>query len=35
MGRHGLGEMNENGEMFADPCASNRLVIRGSVFPHI
>ena len=27
MGRRGLGEMNENGEMFADFCVSNRLVI--------
>ena len=34
MGRHGLCEMNENGEMFADLCASNRLVIGDSVFPH-
>ena len=34
MGCHGLGEMNENREMFADLCASNRLVIGGSVFPH-
>ena len=34
MGRYGIGEMNENGEMFADLCASNRLVIGVSVFPH-
>ena len=34
MGRHGLGEMNENGERFADVCALNNLVIGGSVFPH-
>lgn len=34
MGRHGLGQMNENGEMFADLCASNRLVIGGSMYPH-
>ena len=26
--------MNENGERFADLCALNQLVIRGSVFPH-
>ena len=34
MGRHGLGEMNENGERFADVCALNNMVIGGSVFPH-
>ena len=26
--------MNENGEMFAETCAKNNLMIRGSVFPH-
>ena len=26
--------MNENGEMFADLCSFNRLIIGGSVFPH-
>ena len=34
MGTHGIGEMNENGEMFADLCSFNRLIIEGSVFPH-
>ena len=34
MGTHGIGEMNENGEMFADLCPFNRLIIGGSVFPH-
>ena len=34
MGKHGLGIMNENGEMFADFCAFNNLVIGGSIFPH-
>jgi hypothetical protein len=34
MGTQGLGQMNENGEMFADLCALNSLVIGGSVFPH-
>ena len=34
MGKHGLGQMNKNGEMFADFCAENRKVIGGSVFPH-
>ena len=34
MGTHGLGQMNENGERFADLCALNQLVIGGSSFPH-
>ena len=34
MGTHGIGEMNENGGMFADICSFNRLIIGGSVFPH-
>lgn len=34
MGREGLGTMNENGEMFADFCVFNDLVIGGSVFQH-
>lgn len=34
MGKHGLGQMNENGEWFADLFALNQLVIGGSVFPH-
>ena len=34
MGRHGLGQMNENGERFANFCAFNGLVIGGSIFPH-
>ena len=34
MGTHGLGQMNENGERFADLCALNQLVIGGSFFPH-
>lgn len=29
MGKHGVGEMNENGEMFAETCANNSLVIGG------
>nr|KAG5687298.1 hypothetical protein BaRGS_016899 [Batillaria attramentaria] len=32
MGTHGLGQMNENGERFADFCALNQLVIGGSIF---
>jgi len=34
MGTHGLGQMNENGERFADLCALNQLVIGGSIFLH-
>ena len=34
MGTHGIGELNENGEMFADLCSFNILIIGGSVFPH-
>ena len=34
MGTHRLGQMNENGERFADLCALNQLVTGGSIFPH-
>ncbi|VDO47732.1 unnamed protein product [Schistosoma margrebowiei] len=34
MGRHGLGQRNENGEGFANLCAFNKLVIGGTIFPH-
>ena len=34
MGTHGLGQINENDERFADVCALNQLVIGGSIFPH-
>ncbi|VDP37243.1 unnamed protein product [Schistosoma margrebowiei] len=34
MGRHGLGQRNENGERFANLCAFNKLVIGGTIFPH-
>ena len=34
MGKHGVGTMNENGELLAETCASKNLVIGGSVFPH-
>jgi exonuclease III len=34
MGKHGLGEKNENGELLVDLCAANQLVIGGSLFPH-
>lgn len=34
MGVHGLGQMNDNGERFADMCSLNQLVTGGSIFPH-
>ncbi|VDP53567.1 unnamed protein product [Schistosoma margrebowiei] len=34
MGRHGLGERNENCGRFANLCAFNKLVIGGTVFSH-
>ena len=34
MGRHGTGNMNKNGELFSELCASCDLIIGGTVFPH-
>ncbi|KAF0026067.1 hypothetical protein F2P81_020804 [Scophthalmus maximus] len=34
MGKQGIGTMNENGEIFADVCADNNMVIGGTLFPH-
>ena len=34
MGKQGLGEMNDNGERFANLYATSNLVIGGSVFHH-
>ena len=34
LGKHGLGTMNENGELFANCCANYNLVIGGTIFPH-
>ena len=34
MGKHGLGEANDNGERFLAFCSFNSLVIGGTVFPH-
>lgn len=34
MGRHGIGNMNENGELFADFCVNQDLVIGGTIFQH-
>ena len=30
----GFGKMNEDGEMLAELCAFNNIIIGGSVFPH-
>ena len=34
MGQHGLGSMNENGEVLADFCVSNEMTIGGTIVPH-
>lgn len=34
MGNEGIGEQNKNGEMLVDFCATNGLVIGGTLFPH-
>ena len=34
VGQQGLGDMNDNGERFADLCATSNLVIGGSFFEH-
>ncbi|VDO57861.1 unnamed protein product [Schistosoma margrebowiei] len=34
IGRHELGEINENGERFANLFAFNKLVIGGTIFQH-
>ena len=34
MGRHGVGEENENGELFSEFCMFNVLVIGGTLFSH-
>ncbi|VDP81376.1 unnamed protein product [Schistosoma mattheei] len=34
MGRHGLGERNENGERFANLCAFNKLFNGDTIFSH-
>ena len=34
MGNQGLGNQNHNGELFIDFCATNGLIIGGSLFPH-
>lgn len=34
MGKHALGSMTENGELFTEFCGIHDLVIGGSLFPH-
>lgn len=34
MGVHGVGDCNENGELFIDFCAIHDLVVGGALFPH-
>lgn len=34
MGRHGIGQANDNGEKFRGFCAEHDLVIGGTIFPH-
>lgn len=34
MGRYGIGQMNENGLLFAELCSHHDLVIGGTLFPH-
>ncbi|KAI8752653.1 craniofacial development protein 2 [Biomphalaria glabrata] len=34
MGKHGTGTCNENGDLFADFCAFNNLIIGGTIFRH-
>ena len=34
MGKHGLGDINDNGERLTSFCQENRLVIGGTIFQH-
>lgn len=33
-GKQGVGDPNENGELFADFCTHNNMVIGGTIFQH-
>ena len=34
MGKHGIGQVNDNGERLKGLCGFNHLVIGGTIFPH-
>ena len=34
IGRHGVGEQNENGKLFSEVCMFIDLAIGGTLFPH-
>ena len=34
MGKHGLGQRNNNGERLCEICDTNELMITGTLFPH-
>jgi hypothetical protein len=34
MGKHGVGTMNENGNLFVELCGNHSLKIGGALFPH-
>ncbi|VDP56066.1 unnamed protein product [Schistosoma margrebowiei] len=34
MGRHGLGERNENGGRLSDLCAFNKIIIGSTILPN-